>query len=707
MSVIQKIREKYAAVSIAVIALSLIGFILMDALSSRTTLFGGNSTIIGEVNGEQITIQEFDAELSDMENNYRQQGMQVDENMRQQLIEMLWNNKVDEVLMEKEYQKLGLVFSATDLNEALYGENPPQALAQQFKNEQTGTYDAEAARKFINGLRKKKLNDPQRQFVEKNLIGYLISSGIKNKYTTLLSGSVFYPKWIHEMENKNENSFVSFSYVNIPYTTINDSIIKVTDEEINGYVQKHPKQYKQEKSRSIAYAVFNAAPVAADSASVKNALLSQLDNFKSTSDNEQFLNANGSTLPYSDGYVLASKIQVPNADSIKVLADGGTYGPYLDATNYVIAKMIGKRNLPDSVKCRHILIATKDAQSGQPTLTDSVAKKRADSIAAAIATGSDFAALAKQFSSDPGSKDKGGEYDFSSQQFSTLAKPFAEFIFYKPVTSKEVVKTDFGWHYIEVLEQKKFETAYKVAYFAKAIEAGNETVNAASTAATQFAAITRDLAGFEKNCTQQKIIAATADIKPNEFSITGLGAARRLIKWVYENKEGTVSEPESIGDKYIVAVITKIKEEGLMDAATAKPSVEPILKTKKKAKQIIDKIGNKRDLNAIAQSFSIALAKADSVTFAASFINNIGNEPIVLGTAFNPSQFQKVSNPLSGNSGIFLIKPEQKGMKPSQNLDYASKRNQIEQGLRGSLSYRSSESLKKSADIEDSRIKFY
>ncbi|MBU6158321.1 MAG: SurA N-terminal domain-containing protein [Bacteroidetes bacterium] len=707
MSVIQKIREKYAAVSIAVIALSLIGFILMDALSSRSSLFGANSTIIGEVNGEDISFQEFDTELSDMENNYRQQGMQVDENMRQQLIEMLWNNKVDEVLMEKEYDKLGLVFSAADLNEALYGENPPPALAQQFKNEKTGAYDSEAARKFINGLRKKKANDPQRQFVEKNLISYLISSGIKNKYSTLLSGSVFYPKWLHELENKNENSFISFSYVNIPYTTINDSTIQVTDEEINAYVKKHPKQYKQEKSRSISYAVFNAAPSAADSITVRNALLTQLENFKSATDNEQFLNANGSALSYNDGYVLSSKLQVPNADSIKALADGATYGPYQDASNFVIAKMIAKRNLPDSVKCRHILIATKDAQSGQVTLADTVAKKRADSIAAAIASGSDFATLAKQFSSDPGSKDKGGEYEFSSQQFSSLAKPFAEFIFYKPVSSKEVVKTDFGWHYIEVLEQKKFETAYKVAYFAKTIEAGNETVNAASTAATQFAAITRDVAGFEKNCAQQKITPATADIKPNEFSITGLGAARRLIKWVYENKEGTVSEPETIGDKYIVAVITKIKEEGLMDAATAKASVEPLLKTKKKAKQITDKIGNKRDLNAIAQSFSISVLKADSVTFASPFISNIGSDPLVLGAAFNPTQFQKVSNPLAGNSGVFLIKPEQKGMKSSQNLDYIAKRNQTEQGLKGSLSYRSSESLKKSADIDDSRIKFY
>jgi peptidyl-prolyl cis-trans isomerase D len=154
MSVIQKIREKYAAVSIAVIALSLIGFILMDALSSRSSLFTGNQTVVGEVNGEKINIQDFDANLNEMENNYRQQGMEVNENMRQQLIEMLWNTKVDETLMNNQYAKLGLVFSSADLNDALYGDNPPQVLAEQFKNEKTGAYDAEAARHFINSLRK-------------------------------------------------------------------------------------------------------------------------------------------------------------------------------------------------------------------------------------------------------------------------------------------------------------------------------------------------------------------------------------------------------------------------------------------------------------------------------------------------------------------------------------------------------------------------
>lgn len=369
--------------------------------------------------------------------------------------------------------------------------------------------------------------------------------------------------------------------------------------------------------------------------------------------------------------------------------------------------MIGKRSLPDSVKCRHILIATKDAQSGQPTLSDTIAKKRADSIALAVQTGADFAALAKQFSNDPGSKDKGGEYDFSLQQFSNLAKPFAEFIFYKPAKSKEVIKTDFGWHYIEVMEQKNFETAYKVAYYAKTIEASSETINTASTAAIQFSTESRDQKSFDKNIESKKLTPRLADVRANEYNITGLGNARRLIKWIFENENGAVSEPEDLGDKFVVALITDIKEKGLMDAKSAKTSVEPILIAKKKSEQIKNKIGNNRDLSAIATSFGVNVSRADSVSFASPFINGVGNEPKLLGAVFNSANKGKVADPIAANTGVFVVKPEMIFMRASQSLDYGAKRQQVEQTIKGSVSYRATDSYRKSAKVEDNRIKFY
>lgn len=707
MSIIQQIREKYAAVSIAVIALSLVGFILMDALSSRSSLFSGNKTTIGEVNGTEIDITKFDSRLTEMENNYRQQGMEVNEDMRQQLIEMLWNNEVEETILGGEYKKLGLTFSATDISDALYGDNPPPVLAQQFKDPNTGAYDANAARQFINSLKKKKPTDPQRVYVEKNLIGYLISNGLRTKYNALLSGSVFYPKWLSDKEVTEQNSIASISYVAIPYTTIADSTVTVTDNDINQYISKHKNEYKQEKSKVLSYVLFDAAPSGADSNAAKQAVAKLKPEFTTTADAAQFLNLNNSANALFDGFVLKSKLQVPNADSIQNLPVGGVFGPYQDGANYVLARMLEKRQLPDSVKCRHILIGTKDAQSGQEIMSDSIAHQKADSIAAAIAKGADFKTMAAQFSTDPGSKDKGGEYDFSSQQFGSLAKPFAEFIFYNGTGSKKVVKTDFGWHYIEVMNQKNFEPAYKIAYMAKAIEASEETVNSSSTAATQFASESRDIKSFEANARKKSLAPRIAEVKPTEYNIVGIGNARRLIKWAFENKTGAVSEPESFGDKFIVAVITEEKAEGLPTAKSIRPQVENIVRNYKKAEQIISKIGTGKDLNTIASAFKTNVNRADSISFNAPFIPGIGTEVKVSGAAFDTRTKGKVSQPIAGNTGVFIIRNESVSVKPAIEMDYNMRRIQMEQAIKGSLGYKAIEALRKAAKTKDNRINFY
>ena len=707
MSIIQKIREKYAALSIAVIALSLIGFILMDALSSRSRLFEGNKNSVGEINGNSIDIAEFDTRVNEMENNYRQQGMDVNDEMRQQIIEMLWNNQVDETILKAEYKKAGITFSSVDMNDALYGDNPPPVLAQQFKDEKTGAYDANAARQFINSLRKKKADDPQRRYIEQNLIDYLISNGLRTKYSTLLAGSVFYPKWLNDKELAEENGIASISYVTVPYSIIPDTTVQVTDEDINNYIRKRKQEYKQERTRSFSYVLFDAAPSSSDSAAILNTLTVQKQAFTEAQDAAAFLNANNSAVALFDGFVLKSKMQVPNVDSIQNLPIGGVYGPYLDGGNFVLARMLEKRPMADSVKCRHILIGTKDAQSGQEIMSDSIAKRKADSIMTAVAGGANFATLATQYSTDPGSKDKGGEYEFSSQQFGNLAKPFAEFIFYNGAGSKRVVKTDFGWHYIEVLEQKKVEPAYKVAYFSKAIEPSDETISAANTTATQFASESRDASGFEKNVRKYKLTPRVAEVKPTEYSIPGIGSARRLVKWIYQNDKGAVSEPESFGNQYIVALITEVREEGLPDAKTIRPQVEAFIRNQKKAAQLISKIGNSRDLTAIATSFNTNVMRADSISFAAPFIPNVGNEAIVIGAAFNTQQQGKVSDPFAGSSGVFVIKTESLGMKPSADPGYAIRRMQKEQSTKGNLAYKSTDALRKSVKITDNRIDFY
>ena len=712
MSIIQQIRERFAAVSIAVIALSLIGFILMDALSSRTNVFGGNSTTIGKINGEKIDYTTFSTKVDEMENNYRSQGMQVNDEMRQQIIEMLWNNEIDETLLNKEYEKLGLVFSASDYNEALYGENPPPALAQQFKDEKTGAYDANAARQFINSLKKKKPNDQQRQYIERNLLGYLASNGLRTKYTSMLAGSVYYPKWLSDKDIADQNSIASISYVAVPYASISDSTVQVTDADIDAYLQNHKKEYKQEKSRSISYVVFDAASSAADTVAVREAVNKQKPVFIAAPDAAQFIGANGSVTPYFNGYVTKSQMQVPvYSDSIQNLPVGAVFGPYLDGTNYVIAKMIEKRQLPDSVKCRHILVGTSDAQTGAAVLSDSIAKIRIDSIKKAVDAGASWADMVEKYNPPTdGSRQNKGEMTFSSVQIQGegFAKEFGQFILFDGKNGeRKVVKTSFGYHYIEIIEQKKFEPAFKVAYFAKPIEPSDETINNASTAATQFASQSRDVKSFEANAQKLKLSPRVAEVKPNEYSIVGIGAARRLIKWVYENKVGTVSEPENIGDKYVVAVVTEEKEEGTPKAKDVRQQLENIVRNLKKAKQIIEKIGNNRDLNAIATTFKTVVNRADSISFLSPFIPGVGQESKVSGVAFDTRNKGKVSEPIAGNTAVFLVKNESVGMKPSTEADYKMRRIQMEQSLKGSFANKLTDALRKSATVKDNRIDFY
>jgi peptidyl-prolyl cis-trans isomerase D len=710
MSIIQQIRERYAAVSIAVIALSLVGFILMDALSSRTNMFGGNKNTVGTVNGAKIDYAKFSSTVEQMETNYRNQGMEVNDEMRQQIIEMMWNNEIDETLLNGEYKKLGLTFSGNDINEALYGDAPPPVLAQQFQDKATGAYDANAARQFINSVRKKKPTDEQRLFVEQ-LVDYLIKNGLRTKYSALLSGSVYYPKWLYEKEQGEQSSIASINYAMIPYTTINDSSIQVSDAEINEYISKHKKEYKQERSRTLSYIAFDAAPTAADSAAAKAAVAKQKQGFIDAKDAGQFVNANGSSIAFFDGFVTKSKMQVPNTDSIQNLPVGAVFGPYADGSNFALARMLDKRQLPDSVKCRHILVGTNDGQTGAVILSDSIASKRIDSIKNAVNAGASWAEMVEKYNpQSDGSRQNKGEMTFSSVQIqdANFAKEFGQFILFDGKTGdRKVVKTNFGYHYIEILEQKNFEPAYKIAYYSKAVEASDETVNSASTAATQYASESRDSKAFEANARTKKLAPRIAEVKPNDYTIIGLGAARRLIKWAYENKVGTVSEPENIGDKYVVAVIADEKEEGTPKAKDVRAQVESIVRTKKKAQQIISKIGNSRDLDAIAKSFGLAVNRADSISYLQSFIPGVGQEIKVTGAAFNQANKGKVSEPIAGNAGVYVIKTESIGLTPGIQGDYNMRRIQMEQQQKGNAGYKFTEALRKSATVKDNRIDFY
>jgi peptidyl-prolyl cis-trans isomerase D len=718
MSIIQKIRDKAAWLVFGLIAVSLAGFILMDAGKSR--FFGGGGgqqSTVGTVNGEDIDYVKFEkqVEATEQQQQAQMQGQPLNEMQQQNVKEGVWNQFVEDATMDGIYDKLGLEVGDKELNDMLVGPNAIPDIKRSFTDPKTGIFDAQAAASTINQLhslykgnnKTAKGYDQAKSFFEES-VPQIVRYRLKEKYLSLLANSVYTPKWMAEKMLSDASQMASISYVLQPYSKISDSTIKISDDQISDYVNKHKDQYKQEQSRSISYVAFSAAPTSADSTALRQQLANLKTEFVSTTDIQSFLLRNEAT-NYTDLYTPKAAIAGIYKDSLINLPKGAVFGPYFEAGNYMLAKKIDEKSVPDSIKCRHILIKVADQSKGQMR-DDSTAKKLIDSIADAIKHGADFNQLVLKYSDDEGSKNNKGEYDFASS--SNLVKPFYETVFYEPVGTKKVVKAEseqyVGYHYIEVLSQKNFEPAYKIAYLSKKIVASSETEQNASGLANQFAGQSRNAQAFDDNAKKenlQKLIAP--DVTPTAVLVPGLGPSRELVKWMFDDKTsvGDISAPTLISSKYVVAIETEINNEGTMNVAKARPIVEPILKNQKKAEQNKSKIGNPASLDAVASSTSQPIVKTDSISFASLYIPNAGREPLVVGASFDKQLAGKpVSNAITGNQGIFYIKVENVSAKSNAGDVEQIRFNQIQQ-QRSMITYRAIEVLKKNASVKDNRSK--
>ncbi|MDR3713458.1 MAG: SurA N-terminal domain-containing protein [Puia sp.] len=714
MSIIQKIREKAAWLVFGLIALSLIGFLLMDAFVGKRGVLGNKSTTLGVVNGENIEYQDFEMKVAAQEEQYRAQGYQTNEGIQQNIREQIWKQQVEDAVLGDLYGPLGLTVSDKEINDMLVGADAIPDIKRAFTDPKTGIFDAQQAANQINQLRAlyksgKKTDqrfEAAKRFFEES-IPQLINMRLKEKYLSLLGNSAYVPKWMIEKQNADNSQVSSISYVNTPYITIPDSAVKVSESEISDYVDKHKEQFKQTESRSIAYVSFNAGPTSADSNRVRQQLLDLKTEFSTATDPQAFLGRVGTENPYADTYFGKSKIQVPYKDSILVLPKGGLFGPYLDGGSYSIAKVIDEKVLPDSVRARHILIATVNPQDGKVILEDSVAKKRIDSIRTLIVKGLPFDSAVARFSDDQGSKEKGGDLGYFTP--GRMVKAFNDFCFNGKTGDKGIVKSEFGYHYIEVTDQKEFEPAFKIAYLARKIDASQETDQAASGLASQFAGESRDQKAFDANVQKDNLAKLLApEIQPTDYAVPGLGANRQLVRWIYDAKLGEVSEPFSVGDKYVVAIVTEINEEGIASAAKARPRVEPILRNRKKAELITAKIGNAASLEAVAAATAQQIQHADSILFAAPYIPNVGQEAKVIGASFDKSlQGKPESAPIAGNGGVFVIKVENVSAKPNPSIDVEQQRFSQEQQQKSRIYQVAVELLTKNASIKDNRGKFF
>lgn len=659
MAVIQKIRERYAKLAGAVIALSLVAFIVSEGLNGSFGNLFGKDTSVAKVDGSAIDAAEYSQNTKDylsLSELFRK-GQRLTEEEQAQLRQQILDQMIMEKVVEKECDKLGIVVSDAEQKDMIQGQQPDQTVQQFFTTVfQTQQFDPRMVKEFEAQVKKTdepKLAELGQQWEALKKI--IIRGKLMQKYNAMLGGSAYTPKAIVTQNNKLTDMQAAFNFVKLPLTLIPDAQAPVTDAEMKEYMTKHKMQFESDQpTRNLDYIVYDVFPGADDTAKSLGALEKLRSEFAAATNDETFVNRN-SEERYVSSYVNKSRYMSPMADTILKGSVGSVFGPYFDANSYKLVKVVERKDLPDSVKAQHILISMASQQNPQG-LSDTLAHQRADSIYAAIQAGANFDSLAAKFSDDPGSKVKGGDLGYFP--YGAMVPEFNEKAFMGKTGDLVEVKTQFGWHIIRVNDQKSFAPTVRLATITKSLLIGTKADQTQFAKANEFAGRNRTGAAFDASVKKEGLNKRLAEgIKGGDHLIPGLGSSREIIRWAYGAKLGDVSDPIHLENKYVVAKVAAINEAGIktLDAAT-KAQVEGIVRAEKKTQMLADKYKSVQNLQTLAQQSGQQVQLADSVNGGASVAASVGFEPKVIGYAFN-EKFQPgaVSPAIKGRDGVFFI----------------------------------------------------
>ena len=715
MAVLNKIRQR-SIFLIIIIALALFSFIIGDIFQNLGSS-SKSQTVVATINGEDI---ERDAFMNQVENIQRQSGGSV---TNTQAMNRVWDQEVRNIVMQTQYDALGISIER-DYMRQLLKQN--LGTFDEFKNE-AGLFDEDKLNEFIANL---KAIAPESTTLNENPVNYkawtdfeqsISQTGVQQTYFNLVKAGVVGTLTEGELEYQLENDKVDLKYVQIPYSSIPDSVVTVKKSDITNYIKKFPKKYKVEASRNLVYVQFKETASLEDEQTIQANLTGLIEDkvefneaakanetvvgFKNTSDSKAFVNAN-SLSKFNDDFVFESKLPNAQADSLKALSLNEVFGPYKDGTSYKLSKLIAKKMIADSAKVRHILIPFigSTRADASVTKTDAQAKTTADSIYKVLRSKrSKFKSLLS-LSSDKVSNEKEGEIEFAYTD--GFAKEFKAYAFENPKGSLGVVKTDFGYHIIEVLSQGAKKQAYKIATIVQEIEPSIKTIDDVFKNKSKFeiAVANADLNDVAKENNYTTV--PVSSIKELDETIPGLGVQRSIVKWAFEDgvEVGDFKSFNTSGGGFVVAKITAVNEAGLMSTENASVTALPEIRKEMKAALIKNRV-TATTLDAIASAENQTVKTASAVNMKNPTLSGAGREPRVVGTAFGLEEGE-TSKLIVGYNGVYavqLIKSTPADALPN----YQAAANRVGQAKSNAVNSQLYNALKDAAEIEDYRATFY
>ena len=707
MAILNSIRKR-GVFLIIIIALALFSFILADVIRNGGFSSEKSLTTVATINGESLTRYIFMKQVEITQRNLGENGTTA------QAMNMVWDRELRNVLQQQQYDALGLTAQKEQLEEALrmgLASNPTFQDAD-------GIYSALKVQEYIANV---KATNPTAYQQWLDYENNLKSGALQTTYYNMIKAGMRSTLSEGEQEYRYQNDKINMQYVYVPYTSIPDADVSVTDSEIEAYIRNNAADYEQTPQVDVQFVSFSEAPSDTDIADAEAAITSLLKDrevynsninatetlkgLENTQDYQNFINDN-SDVPFQDRYFFKSDIPEAIAEDLFATPLNGIYGPYKLGDNNNISKVIGITQMPDSVQSRHILIRYQGSFRASDAITRSKedAKSMADSIARVLKRNKKkFEALAKTLSDDKSNSDKGGDLGYAGP--GKMTKEFNDFIFDNKTGTLGVVETEFGFHVVEVQEQKNKQKAMKFATLSKEIEASEKTLNEVFANASRFE-LAAQKGDFSQIAKQQELALKPVNkIGPLDATIPGVGNNRSIVNWAFgEDVSVTDVKRFSILDGYVVVQLTRKSPKGLMSIAEASALVMPKLRNGLKAKQIMATISGD-DLDAIASSRGITLQNATAITMAAPTIPGAGAEPEVVGAAFAKAAGETTSL-IAGEKGVFIVRVTAVNNAPALE-NYASFANQLNSAATPAVNTKVYQALKNAAEIEDNRANFF
>lgn len=704
MALIGTLRNKMGKWVVAFVSVAILLFIVGSDLfgNKPTAIFGGQDNVVGEIAGHQVTIEEFQNTVQEMENNFlMSMGRQPSERDMIGLREQAWTLLIARHAITPQYEEVGSEVTTEEMYDILQGKNMDENLRMNYLDS-TGAFDRNRMMRDLQELAAQPAGSPGRVQWDR-IKASLQGARERVKYENLLLKTNYVTQAEAERQYHLDNDVAEIRYLYVPYYAAGDSSVKVSDSDIKKYYDEHKDKYKSDEKRSFSYVTFPLAASSEDTVAIRTELDNLKNEFLESKDDSTFasLNTEGNS-PY-ESY---NANTLPSFINRETATKGLVLGPFIDNGSYKLIKVSDiTKDTVYQMKASHILIKWTD----NTPEAKKVAKEKAQKILADIKKGASFAAKALEFSEDLSNKTRGGDLGWfpSGMMVPEFEKPIKNAT--KTGVLNDVVETSFGYHIIDITAPKN-NTKYLIATIEKEIAPSQETQDNQYRKADAFAS---DLSGVEKFKERAQAdglsVYDATDVSATERYVGNLGDAREMITWLYrDGKVGKVSNIFDLDRDYAVAVMTSQSDAGYRPLDDKlKGEITVIVKKELQGKAIIEKLKGDASLEDLAKAFSrdAVVGSSADVKLSGSNIANIGYDPIAIGKAFSVENGKRTA-PFLGETGVVVIEVQNKTIAPAMG-DYTLFKDQLLRSVNSRSGLEIADAIKDKAEIVDKRYKIY